>query len=207
MKRYSHLMFTVEGNKEYSEQIKKSQFIGNLASVTSPDEVKEFINSINTRYKDATHNCWAYVIGIDGQTCHCSDAGEPSGTAGKPILGALQKHQLSNVVCVVTRYFGGTKLGIRGLIEAYRHITEETIRLAKLKEMIIKDYYEIITDYNQADKLKHTLVEMGALLISNDYQAEVTFNISALPESGVREFLENSQNAGILKYRYLKTEY
>jgi uncharacterized YigZ family protein len=200
-------MFTVEGNKEYSEQIKKSQFIGNLASVTSPDEVKEFINSINTRYKDATHNCWAYVIGIDGQTCHCSDAGEPSGTAGKPILGALQKHQLSNVVCVVTRYFGGTKLGIRGLIEAYRHITEETIRLAKLKEMIIKDYYEIITDYNQADKLKHTLVEMGALLISNDYQAEVTFNISALPESGVREFLENSQNAGILKYRYLKTEY
>ena len=200
-------MFTIEKDIEYSEQIRKSHFIGHLAPVECPEEVKEFVNTINTRYKNATHNCWAYVIGINGETSHCSDAGEPSGTAGKPILGALQKYRLSNVICVVTRYFGGTKLGIRGLIEAYRHITEETIKRTRLKEMILQDYFEIITDYNQADKLKHTLLELDAAILSADYQADVTLMISALPESNVKELLDNSQNAGILKYRYLKTEY
>ncbi|MBW6515103.1 MAG: IMPACT family protein [Candidatus Cloacimonetes bacterium] len=199
-------MFTIEKEVEYEEHIKKSHFIGNLLKCTTPEEAKTLINSIASRYREATHNCWAYRTGLNGELSHCSDAGEPSGTAGKPIMGAIHKHELSNVVLVVTRYFGGVKLGIRGLIDAYRHIAEETINKATLKEMILKDYWEIKTDYAHADKIKHAINELSAEIISADYQEEVTIYANTIANSGLKEFLQSNQDAGLLKYRLLKTE-
>ena len=106
----------------------------------------------------------------------------------------------------MTRYFGGVKLGIRGLIDAYRHVAEETISKATLKEMILKDYWEIITDYAHADKIKHAIDELSAEILSADYQEEVTIYANAIVNGALREFLQNKQDAGLLKFRLLKTE-
>jgi uncharacterized YigZ family protein len=198
-------MFSVGNSVTYEEQIRKSRFIGHLCPVKSADEAKALISIKATTYRDASHNCWAYIIGIKGELYHFSDAGEPSGTAGKPILTALQRNNLSNVVLIVTRYFGGVKLGIRGLIEAYRKIAEETISQAQLKEIILKDFFEVITDYASAEKLKYDLQEMNSEIHSIDYQKEVTMFISAASDSILKEFLIKSQNAGLLRFHLLKT--
>ena len=200
-------MYTIEKEIEYEVHIHKSRFIGNLHPVFSPEEAKDQIRQIGIKYREATHNCWAYTVGLRGETFHSSDAGEPPGTAGKPILTALQRSNLSNVVLIVTRYFGGVKLGIRGLIEAYRFIAEETIKKSRLKEMILKDYWEIITDYAQADKLKHALQEMNTEILSIDYQKEIIILATSKASTGLAEYLQNLQNAGLLIYKLLRTDF
>ena len=199
-------MYTIESNVIYEEHLHKSHFIGNILRVSSPEEAKAQISSIAAKYRDATHNCWAYRTGLKGEFAHSSDAGEPSGTAGKPILNALQRSELANVALIVTRYFGGIKFGIRGLIEAYRHIAEETINKAQLNEIILKDFWEIITDYAQAERLKYALQELRAEIQQVDYRTMVTIHVSSVIESGLEEYLRNSQDAGLLKYSLLKTE-
>jgi len=86
-----------------------------LGYVDSLEKAKQFISRISKENKTANHNCWAYILGEKGELFHCSDAGEPSGTAGKPMLNALQSHCMTNIAAVVTRHFGGVKLGVRGL--------------------------------------------------------------------------------------------
>lgn len=199
-------MYTIVREVNYSESIKKSDFTGYLTPVSNPGEAKEFINSVSRKHKDASHNCWAYITGLGGETCHCSDAGEPSGTAGKPILSAMQRFEISNAVLVVIRYFGGVKLGIRGLIEAYRHIAEETIKIACLKEMILKDFYVIVTKYSHADKLRHALQKLNVKIIDIDYAEDVTLRVSAIVNSELGEYLANVQESGLLSFQHLKTE-
>lgn len=110
--------------------IKRSHFIGHARLARSVEQAKEIVREISMKYLDATHNCWAYRVGADMPQEHCSDAGEPSGTAGKPILGEIERAGLTNVVVVVTRYFGGIKLGVRGLIEAYGQTARMAIEAA-----------------------------------------------------------------------------
>lgn len=198
-------MFTVEKPVVYEEQIRKSRFIGHLSKTTTTEEAKSYIGLISSQYRDASHNCWAYIIGLTGATYHFSDAGEPSGTAGKPILTALQRAGISNATMVVTRYFGGVKLGIRGLIEAYRQIAESTLSKGVLQEMTLKDFWEITTGYASADKLKYTLLEMNTEIISTEYKEEVTIQVSGRADSELKEYLSQSQNAGLLKFKLLRT--
>ena len=98
---------------------KRSLFIGHVRLVTSEEEVRLELKNLSEQYKDASHNCWAYRLDFPSYREYYSDAGEPSGTAGKPISGAIARKGITDVLVVVTRYFGGTKLGVRGLIEAY----------------------------------------------------------------------------------------
>ena len=110
---------------KYELKIKKSLFIGHLKYVNDLESARDFIREIKKQHKQANHNCFAYVI---GDNFYSSDDREPSGSAGRPILNMIRRHNLTNVVIVVTRYFGGVELGIRGLIEAYGNVAEGTIR-------------------------------------------------------------------------------
>ena len=115
--------------------VKRSRFIGSVRTVLSADEAAELIKSFPTLYPKANHHCWAYRVGIDSPLEHCSDAGEPAGTAGRPILGTLKRHMLENTLNGVTRYFGGIKLGVRGLIEAYGESAELAVAEAGTVEV------------------------------------------------------------------------
>ena len=130
---------TIEGIIETKLNIERSIFITTLKGVQTEEEAKAFISEINKKYQDATHNCPAYRIIYNGNILEfSSDAGEPSGTAGLPMLNTLRKHQLLNVVVVVTRYFGGVKLGVRGLIDAYSKAVEIAIEKAQSEGRIIE---------------------------------------------------------------------
>ncbi|MBO4965301.1 MAG: YigZ family protein [Muribaculaceae bacterium] len=112
-----------------------SRFIAFAAPAANPDEARSFIKDIQNRYHDARHVCWAYMIGPDRTVWQLNDNGEPSGTAGKPILGQINSFRLSDVVIAVVRYFGGIKLGTSGLISAYREAARLAIEDAGVKEM------------------------------------------------------------------------
>ena len=114
------------GSGEIEE--KKSRFICHIFKIKSEEEAEEYITAVKKKYWDARHNCWAYSIGEKQPALRCSDDGEPSGTAGKPMLEVLTGQELHNVVAVVTRYFGGTLLGTGGLIRAYTKSTQEGIK-------------------------------------------------------------------------------
>jgi uncharacterized YigZ family protein len=129
------MKYTVKQDVLYEEKVESSRFIVNLFSIDNEKAVKTRIKEINKLYNNATHNCPAYCLGYNAALTFSSDGGEPSGTAGKPILNMLNRYELTNVLCIITRYFGGVKLGIRGLINAYSQLTENAIKTADLIEV------------------------------------------------------------------------
>ncbi|KAF2955588.1 YigZ family protein [Marinitoga sp. 38H-ov] len=175
---------------ETTIKIKRSEFIGNIKKVDSEEEAKEFIKEISTKYKNATHNCWAYKI-IDNKFNY-SDDGEPSGTAGKPIFGVIEKHNLNNVAIVVTRYFGGVKLGVRGLIDAYSQCAEETILNSKLGKFIDLKIYEVKTDYSKYAEIERLLKRLkGWSIIDQQFMVDVKFKIALENEDEILEMLKS----------------
>ena len=128
-----------EGEAEISE--KKSRFIAHIAPAQTEEEAQAFIEKIKKQYWDARHNCWAYSIGEKQPALRCSDDGEPSGTAGKPMLEVLTGQELHNVVAVVTRYFGGIKLGAGGLTRAYSQAVAEALKEANIVEKHLINVY------------------------------------------------------------------
>ena len=169
--------YTVESQIEYEEKIKRSIFIATIESVSSIDSAKKFISTVSSLHKTASHNCWAYIVGDKAEISHSSDAGEPSGTAGKPMLNGLQKHDLSNVAVVVTRYYGGVKLGVRGLIEAYGSSVENAVSKAKLKKIVKIQIYKLQTSYDFLDILTYNLKKMKAKITDSQYTENVTVTI------------------------------
>ncbi len=139
-------------------KVKRSVFIANAHHIKTEKEAKEFISEISEKFRDATHNCWAYKI---KELEHSSDAGEPSGSAGFPILGSIKSSGLDRIVVVVTRYFGGVKLGIRGLIDAYSQVTHLALASGKLKEFFMGRRISIKVDYTDFDKLAYRLRKAG----------------------------------------------
>ncbi|MDO6801869.1 YigZ family protein [Wenyingzhuangia sp. 1_MG-2023] len=132
---------------------KGSKFIGYLIPVTTEGEVKEALEGIKKQYHDARHWCYAYRLGYDGLTYRVNDDGEPSNTAGQPIYGQLLAFDVTNILLVVVRYFGGVKLGVGGLIKAYRTCAEETLREATILEKTIKETFTVLSSYEHVDKV------------------------------------------------------
>ena len=128
---------------------KKSRFIANIFYVANVEEAEEKLAEIRKKYYDAKHNCFAYVIGINGEQVKSSDDGEPQGTAGHPMLDILKGNELTNCIAIATRYFGGTLLGTGGLVRAYSDSLKAAIANAKLAE--IKNAYEVAFDVNYDD--------------------------------------------------------
>lgn len=141
---------------------KGSKFLSFLYPVTSVDEVKEYLTQLKKKYYDATHHCYAYIIGADKEQFRMNDDGEPSSTAGKPIYGQLQSNNLTNVLLVVVRYFGGTKLGVSGLIKAYKESSAECIALAEIVERQVKNKYNIYFAYEDMNVVMNILKQNNA---------------------------------------------
>ena len=148
---------TVSKSVESIYKEKGSKFLSFLYPVTSVEEVKEYLTQLKKKYYDATHHCYAYIIGYDKETFRMNDDGEPSSTAGKPIYGQLQSNDLTNVLLVVVRYFGGTKLGVSGLIKAYKESSAECIALAEIVEKQVKHKYNIYFAYEDMNVVMNIL--------------------------------------------------
>ncbi len=157
-------MVLAKGNARVKINVKRSVFIASAKECKSVSEAKEFIKSVSKEFGDATHNCWAYRVYEDGKIVeHSSDAGEPSGSAGLPILGAIKSLDLVNIAVVVTRYFGGVKLGIRGLIDAYSQAAMSVLRQLEFT------HAEEVYLY----KLKLPISEYGKVLSKLSRQAKI----------------------------------
>ena len=133
----------------------------------------EFIEKTKKQYWDARHNCYAYIIGEHCECVRCSDDGEPSGTAGKPMLEVLQNQELRNVAAVVTRYFGGTLLGTGGLVRAYTQATQEALKEARIATMTPVAIMTIQTDYNAIGKIKYVLAQEDITIQNEEYTVDV----------------------------------
>jgi len=183
------------------QKIKRSTFIGNISYCPSIQKAREFIRSISKGYADATHNCWAYrIITDEGYVSNYSDAGEPSGTAGKPIMDSIESHGLSNVVVVITRYFGGVKLGIRGLIDAYHLTADLTIEEAGIGRYILCEEIFLQTTYTLFSKIRSHLKYLGIdvkeakIEFSND--VKITFPVPLSLIKVIEEFLSSLKSSG-----------
>ena len=170
--------FTVSEYCKKELKIKRSTFIAHLRKAETIKDAKEFITEISKEYKTANHNCWAYAVGKKGEIFHSSDAGEPSGTAGQPMLNALKKKDLSNIAAVVTRYFGGVKLGVRGLIEAYSASVEYAISEATLQKLVEIIEYKFSTTYEMFEILKYNLKGFEAEILETEFTDKVIMKIS-----------------------------
>ena len=148
---------------------KKSRFIATVFSVESEEEALEIVAKMKKKYWDARHNCYAYVIGDNNQVQRFSDDGEPSQTAGKPILDVLLAEQIHNVLVVVTRYFGGTLLGTGGLVRAYSKATKMGLDNSVLVDKVFGTELKIRLDYSGTQKVKHIISQLGVYTIDTLY--------------------------------------
>ncbi|MBR6383982.1 MAG: YigZ family protein [Lachnospiraceae bacterium] len=180
---------------------KKSKFICHLFTVTSADEVTEIIKAEKKKYYDAKHHCYAYVMGDDGSDIKCSDDGEPSGTAGRPMLDILQKEGLTDILCVVTRYFGGTLLGTGGLVRAYSAALKDAIDKSTFKNeteaVIVKYKY----GYNFDARISSYLRDKDIKVLDSEYSdaVEITIVLDKEMYSEVDADLVNITNGSVEK--------
>ena len=159
------------GSGEIEE--KKSRFIATVRPVESEEEVTAFLAEMNKKYWDARHNCFAYVIGEKNELVRCSDDGEPSGTAGRPMLDVLLREEIHNVAVVVTRYFGGTLLGTGGLVRAYQQATKEGLSNSQIVEKRKGCRLLIDTDYNGIGKIQYLFGQEDISILDTVYAEAV----------------------------------
>lgn len=153
--------------------IEKSTFIGYAKPIKTEEEAIEFVNEIKKKHKDATHNVWAYTVGKTMNIQRYSDDGEPQGTAGIPTLEVIKKEDLRDVVVVVTRYFGGVKLGAGGLVRAYTKGAKIGIDAAKVIEKVMYKEVRIKIDYNQLGKVQNEIMNMNYFVKDTIYEDNV----------------------------------
>ena len=156
---------------------KKSRFIATVRPVKTEEEALAFIEEMRKKYWNATHNCFAYVIGERREIMRCSDDGEPGGTAGKPMLDVLLGEELYNTAVVVTRYFGGTLLGTGGLVRAYSKAVQEGLSASRVIEKHDGVLVEIGTDYNGVGKLQYLFAQKEVPILDSQYTENVKLQI------------------------------
>jgi uncharacterized YigZ family protein len=177
------VFYSVAQKFTWEQKIERSLFIGQAAPVTDPEAAQAFINRIKTEiHPQATHNCFAYRIGLgEHPLTYYSDQGEPSGTAGRPILNALLQQELTNTVVVVTRYYGGKKLGIRGLIDAYHSTARETLVAAGRSLFVPTFLLSLESSYPQLPVVTRLYQTYGGEVESQDYGITARLTVR-LPE-------------------------
>lgn len=180
---------TIFGYGEDDIIINKSRFIGYAMPINSEEQALEFIEKIKTKHKDATHNVYAYVFGRDSNLQRFSDDGEPSGTAGIPVLEVIKKENLRNVVVVVTRYFGGTKLGAGGLIRAYTRGAKIGLDSGNIVDMVLHAKIKIRIDYTLYGKIENYLINDNYIVDESEFDDAVNIFV----------YIEDSKIAGFTK--------
>ena len=169
---------------------KRSRFIANVRPVTTEEEAQCFIEEMRKKYYDARHNCFAFSVGVEQPILRCSDDGEPSGTAGQPILEVITGEGIHNIAVVVTRYFGGTLLGTGGLVRAYTQATKAGIENSEVIEKKLAKRIQLITNYNDIGKIQYLLGNEKIHIETSDYTDVVTMQI-LVPIKKV-EFIEKN---------------
>lgn len=190
--------FYIGRRRTTSLKIKRSEFICTLEPVTTVEGAKDFISAVAGAHRQATHNCWAYRVGERAEMSHSSDCGEPSGTAGRPMLNVLESNGLTQVAAVVTRYFGGVKLGIRGLIEAYAGAVQAAVDLGPLVRLVRCKSFTVKVPYTFNDTLLHLLTAHRVKILNSDYTdvATHTLEVEESSWSEVQDLLAGYEAGG-----------
>ena len=176
---------------------KKSRFIGHALPVTTEEEALSFINSMRSRYYDASHNVYAYVIS-ENNIARFSDDGEPGGTAGMPVMEVLKKEGITDAVVVVTRYFGGTLLGAGGLVRAYSRSAKQALDGAEIAERVYCCGMSMSTGYENLGKLRYLIEKGGYILDDIKYEDNITISAYVrhdLADKFIREVTEATNGA------------
>ncbi len=179
---------TIKKNVSAEIVEKKSKFIANIFYVETEDEAESIIKEIRKEYYDARHNCFAYKIDKDN-IVRFSDDGEPSGTAGAPILSIIEGKGLSNVLVIVTRYFGGILLGTGGLVRAYSEVTDKVIEKSQIIQKELGYQMKLYTNYKDLEKIKYYCIKNNILITKSEYLENVILDIELSKET--KEELKN----------------
>jgi len=183
---------------------KGSRFIALAWPVTNQEEIKSILENIRKEHHSARHHCFAWRLGHESQTFRVNDDGEPSGSAGKPILGQISSLNLTNILIVVVRYFGGKLLGVSGLINAYRSAAESALKNSEIIELYIKDYYELVFPYSAINDVMKVIKEEEAGQSQQIFELECRMIINF--RTSARERILNAlSRIGGLKYSHAGT--
>ncbi len=169
---------TIEADAEALFKEKSSKFLCFAYHVTTEEQIRERLEVLYKKYYDATHHCYAWRLGPRGETFRANDDGEPSSTAGKPILGQLLSHEITDCLIVVVRYFGGTKLGVSGLIEAYKTSAAEVIAAAEVVERTVDDRIEVRFSYMAMNEVMRVIKDMQPKIVEQCFDNLCTMTLT-----------------------------
>ena len=176
------------------DKISGSRFIADAVPVSSEEEALAALERVRSEFHDARHHCWAYRVGPLGETWRSSDDGEPSGSGGVPILKQLEGRDVTNLMLVVTRYFGGTKLGVGGLARAYGSAAREALELAKISEVVVTERIVVTHDYELSSTVQGVLARAGLTPAEADY-GEVVRIVLEIPVTQADRVVSELQEA------------
>jgi len=183
---------------------KGSRFVSYAFPVFYQEEIKPILDKIRKEHHEARHHCFAYMLGQERVTWRVNDDGEPSGTAGRPILGQINSYEMTNIIIIVSRYFGGTLLGVSGLINAYRSASKDALLNAELTEKTVNEYYEVSFPYIYMNDVMRIFKEENIGLSEQSFEMEcrILINFRVSVKEKVTKRLERIDG---LKYRYVET--
>jgi uncharacterized YigZ family protein len=190
--------YTVKSAVRNAIKVKSSDFIASVIPVTNVEQANNELSKIRTEFYDASHNCFAYKIGAKGDLYRYSDDGEPSGSAGKPIYFAIGKFNYTDIIVVVTRFFGGTKLGVGGLVRAYGEAAETVLGLCTKEAIYLTDTFEICCEYTDVSTIKRLIADLS-IESSETYSENVIFKAKIFKSSSDTfiDFIFSSTNGRI----------
>lgn len=197
--------FTIKSTSESLYKEKGSKFICYAYPVLDEEEIKDHISKLKKEYYDARHHCYAYMLGADKKIFRANDDGEPSSTAGKPILGQILSNDLTNILIVVIRYFGGTKLGVSGLIHAYKTAAAEAISNNIIEERTVNDVYDIKFDYLVMNDIMRIIKDETPKQLSHKYDLNCKICIS-VPQSKIGNLIHKFEKIDSVVCTLLRTE-
>ena len=195
---------TISSQTEGQFKDRGSKFIAHAYPVRSEDEVKKKLSLLRKEYHDARHHCFAWRLGPDLLRYRVNDDGEPSGTAGRPIFGQIQSKDLTNILIVVVRYFGGTKLGVPGLIAAYKTAAQEALQQAKILNLTVNDVYEISFEYPLMNEVMRIIKDEQLKITAQDFSISCKLGFKVRKKESNRLYDKFTKLHGV-KIRYLKT--
>ena len=174
--------------------VSRSRFISEAFPVTCGDEVRNLLKRQKEKYSDATHVVHAFCTGLQGENLGTSDAGEPSGTAGKPMLEVIKGSKVTNILITATRYFGGTLLGTGGLVRAYSDCAKKVLEIARVEEYIAKEDFSLSLSYNEHERIRKILLDLGCEILAENFSETVEIT-GRIPQKDFSELQLTVKNA------------
>ncbi|MEQ9467534.1 MAG: YigZ family protein [Ekhidna sp.] len=193
--------YTIYSKSEGLYKEKGSKFIALAFPVTSEDQIKEIQENLRKEFYDARHHCFAWVLGMDDQSWRANDDGEPAHSAGDPILGQIRSFNLTNILVVVIRYFGGTKLGVGGLIHAYKTATEDALSKAKKREIFETITLKMKFEYEMMSVVERLIADFDMEVLDRDFQISCTIQ-SVIKKDLLDQFKEKTSDLYSIQFDF-----